>query len=97
MHYSTLTIHHWHLLYSVQNLTSWELRNAEFNRKLVSEPHVFGAPDILTRVGIVFEDAPSGVRSGRAAGCKTIALLTSHSKQQVESSNPDYIIKDMSW
>jgi glycerol 3-phosphatase-1 len=50
-----------------------------------------------TRVGIVFEDAPSGVRSGRAAGCKTVALLTSHSKQQLEASKPDYIIKDMSW
>lgn len=52
---------------------------------------------MYTRAGIVFEDAPSGVRSGRAAGCKTIALLTSHSKQQIESTKPDYIIKDMSW
>lgn len=46
--------------------------------------------------GIVFEDAPSGVRSGKAAGCTTVALLTTHSRQQLEAANPDYIIKDMS-
>ncbi|KAM6496015.1 HAD-like domain containing protein [Amanita muscaria] len=44
---------------------------------------------------IVFEDAPSGVRSGQAAGCKTIALLTTHSRDQLEAAKPDYIIKDM--
>ncbi|KAF8351586.1 HAD-like domain-containing protein [Amanita rubescens] len=62
------------------------------------EPYLLGAQkcEVQPETCIVFEDAPSGVRSGRAAGCKTIALLTSHSKQQVESSNPDYIIKDMS-
>lgn len=83
----------------VQNLICWELRNAESNQKHVSNSHLhlFWGGCISTRVGIVFEDAPSGVRSGRAAGCKTIALLTSHTKQQLESSKPDYIIKDMSW
>ena len=47
--------------------------------------------------GIVFEDAPSGIRSGRAAGCKVIALLTTHPREQVEAAQPDYIVKDLSW
>lgn len=47
--------------------------------------------------GVVFEDAPSGIRSGRAAGCKTIALLTTHSRQQIEAAQPDFIVKDLSW
>jgi beta-phosphoglucomutase-like phosphatase (HAD superfamily) len=47
--------------------------------------------------GIVFEDAPSGIRSGRAAGCKVIALLTTHTREQVEAAQPDFIVKDLSW
>ena len=47
--------------------------------------------------GIVFEDAPSGIRSGNGAGCTTIAVLTTHSREQIEAAQPDFIIKDMSW
>jgi len=47
--------------------------------------------------GVVFEDAPSGIRSGRTAGCKTIALLTTHSREQIEAAQPDFIVKDLSW
>jgi len=47
--------------------------------------------------GIVFEDAPSGIRSGKAAGCTTVALLTTHSREQIEAAQPDFIIKDLSW
>ncbi|KAJ7044531.1 HAD-like domain-containing protein [Mycena alexandri] len=45
---------------------------------------------------VVLEDAPAGVRSGRAAGCKTIGLLTSHSRAQMEASEPDFLVQDMS-
>jgi len=47
--------------------------------------------------GIVVEDAPSGIRSGRAAGCKVIALLTTHTREQVEAAQPDFVVKDLSW
>jgi len=47
--------------------------------------------------GLVFEDAPSGIRSGRTAGCKTVAFLTSHSREQVQAAEPDFIVNDMSW
>ncbi|KAH7887588.1 HAD-like domain-containing protein [Phlebopus sp. FC_14] len=43
---------------------------------------------------VVVEDAPAGVRSGKAAGCKVIALLTSHSRQQMEVTGPDFLVQD---
>lgn len=45
---------------------------------------------------VVFEDAPSGVRSGRAAGCKVVGLLTTHSREQMEEAEPDILVKDLS-
>ena len=47
-------------------------------------------------LGIVLEDSPSGIRSGRAAGCKVIALLTTHTREQVEAAEPDFIVKYLS-
>jgi glycerol-1-phosphatase len=49
-----------------------------------------------TRV-LVVEDAPLGTRSGRAAGAKTLAVLTSHSKEELRASgaDPDYIAEDL--
>ena len=49
------------------------------------------------RAGLVIEDAPSGIIAGRAAGCKVIAVCTSHTRQQLLESGarPDYIVKDL--
>lgn len=44
----------------------------------------------------MFEDAPSGVRSGRAAGCKVVGLLTTHCRKQMEEAGPDILVKDLS-
>jgi len=46
---------------------------------------------------LVVEDAPSGLKAGRAAGSKTLAVCTSHTRQVIISSgvNPDYIVKDL--
>ncbi|KAL1748653.1 HAD-like domain-containing protein [Schizophyllum fasciatum] len=46
---------------------------------------------------IVVEDAPAGVRSGNAAGCKTIGLLTTHSREAMLAAAPTYLVKDLSW
>ncbi|EAU84628.1 phosphatase [Coprinopsis cinerea okayama7 len=61
------------------------------------DPYLIGAArcNVDPKRCLVFEDAPSGIRSGRAAGCKTLALLTSHSREQVEAAQPDYIVKDL--
>ncbi|KAL5495539.1 hypothetical protein ACEPAI_1002 [Sanghuangporus weigelae] len=45
---------------------------------------------------LVVEDAPSGLNSGRSAGCKTLAVCSSHSKQSIlVKATPDYIVKDL--
>ena len=44
---------------------------------------------------VVFEDAPAGVRSGKAAGFIVVALHTTHSLEQLVEAGADYIVKDM--
>ncbi|TDL29541.1 HAD-like protein [Rickenella mellea] len=44
---------------------------------------------------LVIEDAPVGVTSSRAAGCKTLALTTTHSRDVIEASGPDFIVQDL--
>ncbi|KAJ4367367.1 DL-glycerol-3-phosphatase [Neocucurbitaria cava] len=44
---------------------------------------------------IVFEDAPAGVRSGKAAGYTVVALNTTHTLDQLVEAGADYIVQDM--
>ena len=44
---------------------------------------------------IVFEDAPAGIKAGKAANAIVIAVCTSHTRQQLIDSNPDYIVNDL--
>lgn len=44
--------------------------------------------------GLVFEDAPAGIRSGKAAGCKVLAVLTTHSRESCEAAGADIILND---
>ncbi len=44
---------------------------------------------------VVFEDAPAGVRSGKAAGFQVVALHTSHTLEQLVSAGADYIVQDL--
>ncbi|KAF3923345.1 hypothetical protein ABW21_db0204102 [Orbilia brochopaga] len=64
---------------------------------------VFGVPatdeglaTVETENVVVFEDAPAGIRAGKAAGCTVIALLTTHSHQQAVEAGADWIVKDLS-
>ncbi|KAI0318730.1 HAD-like protein [Amylostereum chailletii] len=46
---------------------------------------------------LVIEDAPSGLKAGRAAGSKVLAVCTSHTRDGIVTSDadPDFIIKDL--
>lgn len=44
---------------------------------------------------LVFEDSPAGIASGKAAGCKVIGLVTSHTLEQVVAAEPDWIVEDL--
>lgn len=61
------------------------------------DPYLLGAE----RAGVdparclVVEDAPAGVRSGRAAGCKTLGLITSHTREQIDEAKPDYVVPNL--
>ncbi|MFJ8035899.1 MULTISPECIES: HAD family hydrolase [unclassified Streptomyces] len=42
---------------------------------------------------VVFEDAPAGLRAGRAAGMTTVALATTHPAQELDA---DLVVRDLS-
>ncbi|KAK0656348.1 HAD-like domain-containing protein [Cercophora newfieldiana] len=44
---------------------------------------------------LVLEDAPAGIRAGKAAGCKVIGLVTSHAVEEVLAAEPDWIVRDL--
>ena len=62
------------------------------------DPYIKGAEfcGVDPKRCLVIEDAPSGIASGRAAGCKTLALITSHSREAVENAKPDFLVHNLS-
>lgn len=44
---------------------------------------------------VVLEDAPSGIKAGKAAGFKVIALATTHSLDQLQAAGADWIVEDL--
>ncbi|KAJ5561961.1 hypothetical protein N7535_003576 [Penicillium sp. DV-2018c] len=44
---------------------------------------------------VVLEDAPSGIKAGKAAGFKVIALKTTHKLEQLEEAGADWIVEDL--
>lgn len=45
---------------------------------------------------IVFEDAPAGIRAGKAAGARVIALRTTTPEKELAAAGADWIVKDCS-
>ncbi|KAM3071413.1 DL-glycerol-3-phosphatase [Clarireedia jacksonii] len=44
---------------------------------------------------LVLEDSPAGIRAGKAAGCKVLAVVTTHTAEQVAEAGADWIVKDL--
>ena len=44
---------------------------------------------------LVIEDAPAGIKAGKAAHCKVLGLTTTHSAAQVKAAGADWIIRDL--
>ena len=63
------------------------------------DPYVEGAKrcGVDPSKTLVVEDAPSGIRSGKACGAKTLAVLTTFDKAKMVASGaePDYIVEDL--
>ncbi|TKA79369.1 hypothetical protein B0A55_02836 [Friedmanniomyces simplex] len=44
---------------------------------------------------LVLEDAPAGVRAGKAAGYRVVALATTHAIDKLQEAGADWIVEDM--
>ncbi|KAL3428029.1 haloacid dehalogenase-like hydrolase [Phlyctema vagabunda] len=44
---------------------------------------------------LVLEDSPAGIKAGKAAGCKVIGVVTSHTVEQVVDAGADWIVHDL--
>jgi beta-phosphoglucomutase-like phosphatase (HAD superfamily) len=43
---------------------------------------------------VVIEDAPSGIRAGKAAGARVVALRTTASDAELQEAGADWIVDD---
>jgi HAD superfamily hydrolase (TIGR01509 family) len=61
------------------------------------EPYLTGASRIDKSIErcIVFEDAPSGIKSGVASGAKVLAVCTSHERHEIEGYGATWIVDDL--
>lgn len=44
---------------------------------------------------LVLEDAPSGVRAGKAAGFRVVAVATTHAIEELREAGADWIVRDL--
>ena len=44
---------------------------------------------------LVVEDAPAGITSGLAAGCKTLGVITSHTGEAMREAGTSYLVKNL--
>lgn len=68
------------------------------NGKPDPEPYLLGRQRLGLPQGtdsVVFEDAPSGIRAGKAAGFKVVALATTHTIAQLKEAGADWILQDL--
>ena len=66
------------------------------NGKPHPEPYLMGARSlgIIAEQCVVLEDAPAGIRAGRAAGARVIALQTTERDELLREAGAEWIVKD---
>jgi sugar-phosphatase len=67
------------------------------NGKPHPEPYLRGAELIHAAPGdcIVIEDAPSGVRAGKAAGCRVLGVLGTHSAEELRAAGVEWVVESL--
>ncbi len=62
------------------------------------DPYLLGAKGCEASIfeSLVVEDAPTGIRSGKASGARVLATCTSHTAEELEKERPDFLVKDLS-
>jgi sugar-phosphatase len=75
-------------------VTSTDIVNGKPN----PEPYRKGAQtlSLAPENCVVIEDAPAGIRSGKAAGARVVALQTTERDELLRNAGADYIVKDCS-
>jgi sugar-phosphatase len=75
-------------------VTSSDIRNG----KPHPEPYLRGAQSVglPPAACVVIEDAPAGVQSGKAAGCRVLALRTTTPDSALHAAGADWIVRDCS-
>jgi len=67
------------------------------NGKPHPEPYIKGAELIhaAPKDCIVIEDAPSGVRAGKAAGCRVLGVLGTHSADELRAAGVEWVVETL--
>ncbi|CEH12212.1 Predicted haloacid-halidohydrolase and related hydrolases [Ceraceosorus bombacis] len=60
-------------------------------------PYLLGAEKALAppQQCVVVEDAPAGVRSGKASGARVLGLCTTHSERSMWEAGADWVVQDL--
>jgi len=66
------------------------------NGKPAPDPYLKGAEVLgfAPRDCVVVEDAPAGVRSGKAAGARVVALRTTMTEEELWDAGADWVVRD---
>jgi len=61
------------------------------------EPYLRGAEMIAASPAdcLVIEDAPSGVGAGKAAGCRVLGVLGTHTVQELRNAGADWVVESL--
>lgn len=44
---------------------------------------------------LVLEDSPAGIRAGKAAGCRVLGVVTTHTAKEVKDAGADWVVEDL--